>query len=502
VRQWTFQVLENPSLYPPTMKHLFAFLLILIASIGMAGAQPLAPGKGPHLPMAEAAARAQVITDLLRNHRFVQTAQQFDSLLKTQLSAKQIETIWNRLENQMGKFQGMETPGIDTTKPGYTIAVQPVMFGSEMINMRLAFNSKGELSGLFFTPYTALDGWVPPTYGPIGRIDERKVGIASGRFVLPATFSLPRTPATGKPPVVLLVHGSGPNDRDETVGGTKVFKDLAYGLSAQGIATLRYDKRTLVFANMLPPDSLSVEVETIDDAVAALNKLRHDPAIDTNRIWVLGHSMGGNLAPAIALRAPFVQGIIIMAGNTIDMPTLYRNQIAYIGGLQVDTIKNGKKRLKARLKEIDGQNRNYARLLKAKPLPAAYKPGTTLPEYAPDLKTEASAHPKNGLPLNLPAEYWLSMRRNAPQIAVPFLPKKLPVLVLQGERDYQITEKDFAEWKSLFGGNPDATFSMFGNLNHAFVSGSGKATPKEYEKTDHVSQDAVQTIAAKVLSFK
>ena len=90
-------------------------------------------------------------------------------------------------------------------------------------------------------------------------------------------------------PGVVLVHGSGPNDRDETIGPNKPFRDLAWGLATRGIAVLRYEKRTkrhrLKMA--LLANSLTVKEETIDDAVAAVTTLHAVEEIDASRIFVL-----------------------------------------------------------------------------------------------------------------------------------------------------------------------------------------------------------------------
>jgi dienelactone hydrolase len=106
----------------------------------------------------------------------------------------------------------------------------------------------------------------------------------------------------------VLVHGSGPQDRDETIGPNKPFRDLAWGLASQGIAVLRYEKRTKKHAMklVLIKNTITVKQETIDDALAAVALLRKTERIDPNRIFVLGHSLGGMLIPRIGARDPDV----------------------------------------------------------------------------------------------------------------------------------------------------------------------------------------------------
>ena len=112
-----------------------------------------------------------------------------------------------------------------------------------------------------------------------GSLTEEAVSI--GDPALPGTLTLPEGAASPLPAVVLL-HGSGPNDRDESIGQTKMFRDLAEMLAEKGIAVLRYDKRTLIYGSRYTAEDLktfTVDDESIQDAVAAANLLRSDPRI-------------------------------------------------------------------------------------------------------------------------------------------------------------------------------------------------------------------------------
>ncbi|MBR3018011.1 MAG: alpha/beta fold hydrolase [Clostridia bacterium] len=148
----------------------------------------------------------------------------------------------------------------------------------------------------------------------------------------PALAGLLTLPAEAENPLpaVVLVHGSGPNDRDETVGQTKPFRDLAYGLAGQGIAVLRYDKRTYAYGASYTQEDLqtfTVREETIDDAVAAAELLRSDPRVDPERIYLIGHSMGAMLAPRIAQENPgLFAGIILLSGTPKTLADIVLSQ--------------------------------------------------------------------------------------------------------------------------------------------------------------------------------
>ena len=131
----------------------------------------------------------------------------------------------------------------------------------------------------------------------------------------------------------MLVHGSGPNDRDETILANKPFRDLAWGLASKGIAVLRYEKRTKEHSAKLMADGIvnfTVKEETTDDALSAAAQLRVTDGIDPKRIFVLGHSLGGTLAPRIGQADPHLAGLIILAGATRPLEDLMVEQTRYL----------------------------------------------------------------------------------------------------------------------------------------------------------------------------
>ncbi len=173
--------------------------------------------------------------------------------------------------------------------------------------------------------------------------------IKQGNGFLPGTLTIPKD--NGPFPAIVLVHGSGPNDRDETIGPNKPFRDLAWGLASRGIAVLRYEKRTKVYGLKLSQDkklaaSLTVNEETIDDAISAVGLLRTIDKIDSQKIFVLGHSLGGMMIPRIASRNPRVAGFIIMAGTTGKIEEAILEQTRYIFSLQGILTEEARKKLK------------------------------------------------------------------------------------------------------------------------------------------------------------
>lgn len=296
-----------------------------------------------------------------------------------------------------------------------------------------------------------------------GSFAEVSVTVGTGTWELPGTLTLPAD--AGPFPGVVLVHGSGPHDRDSTVGANKPFRDLAQGLAAKGIIVLRYDKRSRTHAQRII-DTLSQftpDQETVDDAVAAVALMRELPDVRSDRVFVLGHSFGGMMAPRIAKRLPSLAGLIIMAGNTRPIPEMLLEQVA--AQLNADGYLNGTEQaqlnaLRQQVAQVDD------------------------PQLTPETP---------GILLGAGARYWLDLRDYHPEQVATQLTQ--PILILQGERDYQVTMEDFNGWKRTLAGRSDVTFKSYPTLNHLFVEGAGKSSPAEYARPGRVAQVVIDDIA-------
>jgi dienelactone hydrolase len=266
---------------------------------------------------------------------------------------------------------------------------------------------------------------------------------------------------------VVLVHGSGPQDRDETVGANKPFRDLAWGLAARGIAVLRYEKRTKQYGAKLAAavQEITLKEETIDDALDAAAQLRATQGIDPQRVFVLGHSLGGMAIPRISKADPKIAGLIVLAGSTRPLEDIVVDQLDYLASLDTSKTAEGMPKL-AQIR---------ADVAKIKKLTAADVSSTNLL-------------------VGGPVRYWLDLRDYDAAAMAKTL--KQPLLILQGQRDYQVTQADFDGWKKALGASPNATFKLYPKLNHLFMTGEGKSTPSEYEQSGNVAETVVADIAA------
>ena len=159
---------------------------------------------------------------------------------------------------------------------------------------------------------------------PYGDEDVRFPGGAPD-VTLAGTLTLPQA---GNFPVVVLVTGSGAQDRDETIVGHKPFWVLADYLTRHGVGVLRYDDRG--FAQSTGNISTATTEDFADDALAAISYLQSRRDVVANRIGVVGHSEGGNVVSILAGRdAPFSCGVL-MAGPAVSGEQIHQRQVRMI----------------------------------------------------------------------------------------------------------------------------------------------------------------------------
>jgi len=289
---------------------------------------------------------------------------------------------------------------------------------------------------------------------------------ADTEWALGGTLMLPQgVPAPY--PAVVLVQGSGPSDRDETVYANKPFLDIATYLSTHGIAVLRYDKRTYTYQSKLAADvaGITVEEETIRDAVAAAGLLRADPRIDRNRVYVLGHSEGGMLAPRIDAEGGDFAGLIIMAGSPRTLSDILVDQVtAQVAALSGVAKALGQAQLDALTTALAG-----------------------LDAMSDDDAKKVSVAGASGY-------YFKEMNAHPASTYLTALTK--PILILQGDKDVQVSPvKDFGAYQTLLAGRANVTFRLYPGLNHLFIT-STTGTVEDYKTPGHVDDAVLADVTA------
>ena len=288
-----------------------------------------------------------------------------------------------------------------------------------------------------------------------------------GILTLPENISAPV-------PAVIFVHGSGASNMDEKVGKLTPFKDLAEGLASHGIASVRYDKRSFAHGlKMVKEKNVTVKMETIEDAVLATELLKTDDRIDSDNIFIVGHSMGAMLAPRIDAEGGKYKGLILMAGSPRRLEEIMLDQN----------------------KEVLRSTKGFVHWIVKKQVAKL----SAMFDGLYELSDEDAKKVKVGGGTTL--YYFKEMGEHRAEDNLRKLEK--PVLIMQGEKDFQATaEKDFLAYQELLAGKDNVTFKLYEGLNHAFVPsiyGQLMKAKQEYSVEQHIGKSVIGDIAQWIL---
>ncbi len=388
---------------------------------------------------------------------------QFDESVKKSFSIDMFKQAYSQTEFRYGKLIDIgETEAFDAK--GYHITGTQVKHEKGSFTIEITYGDNGKIFGFYFKPPKPEKSEEPksPNYLNSEEFTTQNIEFGS-QFKLKGKLTIPKEGTNF--PVLILVHGSGPNDMDETIGPNKPFRDIAEGLSSLGIAVLRYNKRTYQYGASISQNDTNFTLtdEVVNDVEEALNYLLTQPQINKERIFVLGHSLGGYSIPLIAQRLNHAAGFIIFAGSNQPLEDKIVDQYEYI----------------SKLKNNQGINEDILRVvnnLRNKIKNRDFNDQT----------------PRDSLLMGISPIYWRFLLDYKPLEIIKKIDK--PILVLQGARDYQVTVSEFELWKQSLANNPKARFELYEDLNHLFITGEGMATPEEYMEKGFVADKVIKDI--------
>lgn len=434
-------------------------LIGFLISYVVAGAQDM--------DAAKQAARQYV--QLFAANNFEQLVAAGDSTMQRKADKETLEGLWESLVLSHGNYQHLIETRVSVYQENY-ITVTVVKFEKRKVGFQLTLNKQLQIAGVFLV--AAEEKHQVADYVKTENFYELKIPIAHKKYPTQGVLSLPKT--STKVPLVILVHGSGAIDKDCSIGPNKIYKDLAWGMAAKGIAVFRYDKRTYLHLKQLLADNQSgekafdVRNEYVEDVKAIIELLSKRKEVDKSQIYLMGHSEGGYLIPLFNQRFKSLAGFVALAGTLRQIPELALEQMDY---LTPDSL----------------TEKDQAQLLMMKQ--------SARNALAENIKPTM---PDSLVMQPFPTNYWVYLKTYQPQQLALQITK--PLLVLQGERDYQVKMKDFGLWKSTLSGKPNVSFSSYPQLNHLFLAGTGASTPDEYlvaaNVPEYVINDVVKWITA------
>lgn len=439
------------------MRILQSLLLILLFCLPAAMPAMAAEGDAD----ADAVAIATRLLDHMQAGEYEAASADFSPQMKDALGVDKLAAVQAQLA-AAGAETGRDAPVV-SEQSGMTVVVIRIHREHADIDATIAVDGEGKVAGLHYAPAAAPAAAAPAVDADAVYV-ESDFTVGSGERALPGTLAMPKDASADAPvPAVVLVHGSGPHDRDESIGPNRPFLDIARGLAAQGIAVLRYDKRSKARPQDYADGSVTIDSETTNDAVFAVAALREAPGIDPARVYVLGHSQGAMMAPRIAARSGHVAGLVLLAAPARPL---------------LDILVEQNIRL-AVLDDANTSDEEAAAIAKLRGQVAAIRAGGDVAD--------------TDTPLQQPVDYWRSTDAVDPVAEAKAV--GLPMLVLQGAQDIQVVDADWQRWKAGFHDDPEVEFKLYPTLNHLGIAVEGEPGLAQYAQAGHVDPALIADVA-------
>lgn len=396
--------------------------------------------------------------DAIRTGSYQEGYTLFLSQIQNRVSPGQLEALWIGLTNVGGSFEEV-VEQTEVTQSGFEGVEFTLAFARSTHNFRVLTDPNRDYAivGAFVN-----DEYSSPDYVDSAAFETQETTVDAEDCKMEATLTLPT--GTDSAPGVVLVHGSDPTGnatKNLKTGGSQPFRDLAEGLASNGVAVLRYDRRTNACPDTLSPSSHTIDRVAVDDALTAIEQLRTAAGVDGDRIVATGLELGGMVTPRIAERDGNLAGIVPMAPPARPLYELLVEQFEYlssVGDAEWTRMNQITKQWNERIESL--RNGDYS----ADQVILGY-PGALFQSI------EEYDHIGTAQALDV------------------------PMFFVQGQRDYQVSpEADFGTWESELGGSA-VTFQRYDGRNHLFQPGDGPSVPQEYSLSNPVDAAVVSDIA-------
>lgn len=399
------------------------------------------------------------IANAFVNAEFKNIPKYLNSELKEELTVDKLNRNWMSITEDCGAYQSMEFQlhRLEDRDLGYVY----LTFKEDTLKLAISFDEEMKVKKLnmnFPSPVIEASNTLKYTEQNV------MVGVdnmLNGMLTLPVGVS--------NPPIAILVQGSGPSNLNEEVYEMRPFEDIAHGLAELGIATIRYDKRTFAYPEWDSVREESVQWEYLYDFASVLHQVEDMP-VNHNQIYVIGHSLGGLLAPRLAAEHPEIKGIISLAGTPRGLEEVIRDQQinAYVA---------------------EGANEQLLNGVKASADKAVAEIQAVTKETATDKVIN-----------NIPLSYWYEMNQSRAYLYMGNL--KCDSLILQGEDDFQVFYHiDYVEWEKLTAGMKNVQLRSYPGLSHFFTP-SINNTMEDYKVPAMVDQKVIDDMGSWILTRK
>lgn len=379
----------------------------------------------------------------------------FSESTKKQVSVKKLRDAWIDTVKDFGEYQSIHSSSCEMNNNTADLIVI-LKYEKDFLELSLRYNIKNNIDGIWIKPAI-----IEPVNEQNENFEAKPIKIGKEPFVLDGMLTMPKKDV--QPVVVILVHGSGQSDLNEKIGENKPFEDIAYGLAKKGIPTLRYNKRYFQYANLAKPD-ITVNDDVLDDVTNAIQFVQQNENLKNSKIIVLGHSLGGMLAPKIASDNNDVAGIISLAGSPRKIEDIILDQNKSTINSMQDKSDIEKKKM---IEQVE------AEIKKIKEINPSDKPSTIM---------------------GIHSNYWNSLNQiNSAELAKGL---DIPMLFMQGSADFQVlTDVDYKQWQEILKDKTNAEFKLYDNLNHLFMTSKGKKDISDYDGKGMVEPKVIDDIA-------